>query len=95
MSFLSRVSSHLCSNWIPFSPIFLQAFRISSGVSNGSLFHLSFFLTKAISSSPKGDPCEEAFPDLFGDPNPIIVLHDITVGLFALDAFVIAFEICF
>ena len=37
----------------------------------------------------------EAFPDLFGDPNPIIVLQDIKVGLLDLDAFVIALEIFF
>ena len=93
--FLSNVSSHFASNSIPFSPISLQAFKISSGISNGSLFHLSFFRTKVISSSPRGEPCEEAFPDLFGDPNPIIVLQDIIVGLLALDALAIAFEICF
>ena len=40
----------------PLSPIFLQAAKISSGISNGLLFHLSFFLTKTISSSPKGEP---------------------------------------
>jgi hypothetical protein len=56
---------------------------------------LSFFLTKEISSSPSGEPCYEAFPDLFGDPKPIMVLHDIIVGLFDLDALEIAFEICF
>ena len=57
--------------------------------------HLSFFLTNAISSSPKGEPCDEAFPDLLGDPKPITVLQDIIVGLLDLDAFEIAFEICF
>ena len=59
------------------------------------LLHFSFFLTNAISSSPRGDPCEEAFPDLFGDPNPMTVLQDIKVGLLDLDAFEIALEICF
>ena len=93
--FLFNVSNHFFSNSTPFSPISLQAVKIALGISNGSLFHLSFFLTKVISLSPSGEPWEEAFPDLFGDPNPIIVLHDIIVGLFALDALVIAFEICF
>ena len=93
--FLFNVSNHFSSNSAPFLPIFLQAFKISSGISNGSLFHLSFFRTKVISSLPRGEPCEEAFPDLFGDPNPIIVLQDIIVGFFALDALAIALEICF
>ena len=30
--------------------------KISCGISNGLLLHLSFFLTKDISSSPKGEP---------------------------------------
>ena len=44
---------------------------------------------------PKGDPCDEALPDLFGDPKPIIVLQDIIVGFLDFDAFVIALDICF
>ena len=89
------MSNHFFSNSIPLSPIFLHVLRIFSGISNGLKFHFSFFLTRSISSSPKGDPCDEAFPDLFGEPKPITVLQDITVGLFALDALVIALEICF
>ena len=85
----------MSSDFAPFLPISLHVFKTSSCNVKGSLPHFSFFLTKAISSSPKGEPCEEAFPDLFGDPNPIIVLQDIKVGLFAFEAFDIAFDICF
>ena len=57
--------------------------------------HLSFFLTKATSSSPRGEPCEDAFPDLLGEPYPIVVLQEINVGLLDFEALVIALEICF
>ena len=36
--------------------IFLHSLKIACGISKGLLFHLSFFLTKDISSSPKGEP---------------------------------------
>ena len=48
-----------------------------------------------ISSFPNGEPCDDAFPDLFGDPKPITVLQDIKVGFLDLDAFEMALEICF
>ena len=60
---------------------------------NGSCFHLSLFLTNFISSSPRGAPCDEAFPDLFGEPKPIIVLQEIIEGFFDLNVFFIALEI--
>ena len=47
-----------------------------------------------ISSSPKGAPWDDAFPDLFGEPYPIIVLQEIIDGFFYLLAFLIALEIC-
>ena len=77
---------------IPFYQFLSKHLKYLVGISNGLLFHLSFFLTNAISSSPKGEPCEEAFPDLFGDPNPIIVLQDIIVGLLDLEAFCYCFR---
>ena len=67
--FLLISSCHLFSNCSPLLPIFLHSSKISLGISNGWLFHFNFFFTKDISSSPKGDPCEEDLPDLFGDPN--------------------------
>ena len=78
----------------PLLPISNHSFKTSSGISNGLYFHLSFFLTNLISSSPRGEPCEEAFPDLLGDPKPITVLHDIMEGLFDLVALEIALDIC-
>ena len=51
-----------------------------SGISNGLCFQFNFFLTSFISSSPSGDPCDDALPDLFGEPKPIIVLHAIIEG---------------
>ena len=45
---------------------------------------LIFFLNVSISSSPSGDPCEAALPDLFGEPKPIIVLHAIIEELYFL-----------
>ena len=86
---------HSFSNSIPFFPISLQDSKTSSGVEKGSFFHLSFLRTKEISSSPKGEPWEEDFPDLLGEPKPIIVLHEISVGLSDLDALFIALLICF
>ena len=72
----------------------LHEFNILSGISNGLDDQLSFFLTSFISSSPRGAPWDDALPDLFGDPKPIIVLQDIIVGFFDLCAFLIACEIC-
>ena len=83
------------SSFSPLAPICLHSFKISLGISKGRCDHLNFFLTSLISSSPKGDPWEEDFPDLLGDPNPITVLHEIKVGLFDLLAFLIAVLICF
>ena len=54
--FLLIVSCHFFSRSSPLSPIFFHSSKISCGISNGLLFHLSFFRTKIISSSPKGDP---------------------------------------
>ena len=51
--------------------------------------------TNLISSEPSGLPCEEAFPDLLGEPKPITVLQDTIVGLFDLHAFDMALNICF
>ena len=58
-------------------PIALQSFKIFFGITKGLYSQFNFFLTNSISSFPKGLPCEVSFPDLFGDPNPIIVLHAI------------------
>ena len=74
----------------PLAPICLHSLKISSGISKGRCDQFNFFLTNLISSSPKGDPCEEDFPDLLGEPNPITVLQEIKVGLFDLFAFLIA-----
>ena len=41
------------------------------------------FLTSLISSLPRGLPCEDALPDLLGEPKPIFVLQEIIVGFFA------------
>ena len=92
--FLFKVSDHFFSKTMPFSPASLQESKIFFGTSKGSAFHFNFFLTSLISSSPNGEPCEEAFPDLLGDPKPIIVLQEIIFGLFDLEAFFIALEIC-
>ena len=40
----------------PFAPMALHSFNISCGISNGPYFHFNFFLTKFISSSPRGLP---------------------------------------
>ena len=73
-------------NWYPAdmdSPVRCSEYCASNG---------ELFLDNAI-----GFPisAEERSFDLLGDPNPIIVLHDIIVGLLDLDAFVIALDICF
>ena len=50
-------------------------------MSKGALSHLREFLICAISSSPRGLPCVDAVPSLFGEPFPITVLQQIKVGL--------------
>ena len=55
-----------------------------SGITNGSWDHFNFFLMSFISSYPIGLPCADDFPDLFGDPYPIVVLQEIIVGFFDL-----------
>ena len=40
--------------------------------------------------APSGDPCEEAFPALLGEPYPILVLQAIIVGIELLFASIIA-----
>ena len=50
------------------------------------------FFVNFVSLSPRGAPCELSLPSLFGDPNPILVLQHISVGLFS-DC--IAFSIAF
>ena len=93
--FLSNIFFQFSSNFSPFLPIFLQVVKISLGISKGSLFHLSFFLTNDTSSSPKGEPCEDAFPDLLGEPKPIKVLQEIILGLLDFEALDIELDICF
>ena len=71
---------------------FLEHFPQRSKTFSGSLkfFHskiLRLFLVAFASSRPKGDPCEEDLPDLFGDPNPIVVLQLIKVGFMFFFAF--------
>ena len=78
---------HFFSKEKPFFPISLHSLSKLFGISKGLCCHLSFFLTSLISSKPKGLPWEDAFPDLFGDPKPIVVLQDITVGFFAFCTF--------
>ena len=39
-----------------------------------------FSLVSLISSSPRAAPCASAEPDLLGDPFPISVLQQISVG---------------
>ena len=67
---------------MPLLPIFFHSFKIYFGISKGLYFQSSTFLTSLISSTPRGFPCEEALPDLLGDPYPILVLQEITVGFF-------------
>ncbi len=43
-----------------------------------------FSLVNDISSSPKGEPCTEDVPALFGLPKPIVVLQIIIEGLSVL-----------
>ena len=38
------------------------------GISKGLKFQPNFFLTNETSLTPSGLPCDDAFPDLFGDP---------------------------
>ena len=80
--FLLKILFHSSSSFSPLLPISLQEFIRSWGISKGPCFHLSFFLTNFISSSPRGAPWEDALPDLFGEPNPIMVLQDIIDGFF-------------
>ena len=68
-------------------PIALHSFNNLFGISNGLYFHLSACLTNLISSNPKGLPCEEDLPDLFGEPYPIFVLQEITVGFLHFELF--------
>ena len=52
------------------------------GIMKGSCFHFNFFLTSATSSSPKAAPCEDSFPALLGDPQPMTVLQQRMLGWF-------------
>ena len=74
---------HFFSKISPLWPIFLQFFKILFGISKGLFFQFKTFLTSLISSVPNGLPWDDAFPDLFGEPYPIFVLQEITVGFFA------------
>ena len=51
------------------------------GITKGS-YPFKFFLTNLTSFSPSGLPCAFSLPDLLGEPNPIFVTQDITVGFF-------------
>ena len=81
--FLLYAFSHFISFLAALLPISLHSFKIFSGIIKGSWSHFYFFLTKIVSSFPKGFPWVEAVPDLFGDPYPIVVLQEIVVGRFA------------
>ena len=65
------------------------------GITNLSYDQFKFSLVFFISSSPKGAPWEEDFPDLLGEPNPITVLQEINVGLLDFRDLLIALSICF
>ena len=54
---------------------------------------MRFFFVSAASSIPRGEPWHDSVPALFGDPKPMTVLQDITVGLLDLDALEIVLEI--
>ena len=66
--FFLKTLFHLFSSNSPFFPIFLHSFSIFFGISKGLKFQFKFFLTSFISSKPNGLPCEDACPDLFGEP---------------------------
>ena len=54
------------------------------GIINSPWFHFNCALVFTISSSPSGDPWEDALEDLLGEPKPIVVLKFINVGFFDL-----------
>ena len=74
-------SRHAFSSLPPFSPKFLQATIIDSGIINGSSDQFKVDLTSAISSAPSGAPWHAAVPPLFGEPKPICVLNAKKDGL--------------
>ena len=54
--FLLKDCFHISSYSVPFLPIFLHSFKTSLGIEKGLFSHFNFFLTREISSSPRGDP---------------------------------------
>ena len=71
----------------------LHILRSSWGITNLPCGQLKLFLVSLTSSSPSGDPCEDDLDSLLGEPNPIFVLHAISVGPIFFLAEDIAFEI--
>ena len=72
-----------------------NTFLKATEIAKGSEIQFNFFLTSLTSSFPRAAPCEEALPDLLGEPYPIIVLQEIKFGFFEFKLFLIAFDICF
>ena len=66
---------------------FLQIFKSLSGIWKGYSFQDNLLLVNFTSSEPKGEPCDDAFADLFGEPNPIVVLKFSKQGTFDTCAF--------
>ena len=67
--------------------------RLIPGVMNNETsalldsFQDNLLLVNFTSSEPKGEPCDDALADLFGEPNPIVVLKFSKQGTFDTCAF--------
>ena len=53
---------------------------MSAGISNGGWFQPMFLRVASISAAPSGSPWVLALPALLGEPKPMIVLQQISVG---------------
>src|SRR5476649_2370941 len=62
------------------APAVRQAERMSAGISNGAEVQPNALRAPAISSAPKGEPCDDDLPALVGAPKPMVVLQAISTG---------------
>ena len=57
-----------------------HACRISSGITNGSCGQSMCLRVAATSASPSAAPCVASVPCLFGEPQPMMVLQQMSEG---------------
>ena len=78
--YAANLSFQADSNCAPLA-VASHAALMSAGITNGSAVQFNAARVAAISSAPSAAPCTSCVPCLLGEPLPITVLQQMSVGL--------------